>query len=279
MVGNENSGRRADPIKVMQQQRQEQMQKIADMQNDSAYLPNLSGVRAVALKTSSALVSSQWTDSSSNIYFNAGNVGIGTTAPTHALTFPVSSTGISIYNTSDQTTNLERGLFFWSSNVLRIDALRSGTGTARNIRIGTQSRGFLIDEAGTSGAFYNFVNSTGSTSTILALTTTRTNSSGTNVEFTINPTINQSSTAGYIALHINPTETATGSGTKRLISAQVGSVDKFVVTNTGNATVSGNIDFATVSVSTVAGVSGYFVSSDLQGVTVTNGIITSIEVL
>lgn len=36
------------------------------------------------------------------------------------------------------------------------------------------------------------------------------------------PTLNQSGTAGYTALLINPTETATGLGAKNLIDAQVG---------------------------------------------------------
>ncbi|USN96731.1 MAG: hypothetical protein H6797_00830 [Candidatus Nomurabacteria bacterium] len=65
----------------------------------------------------------------------------------------------------------------------------------------------------------------------------QTASSGTQFGIAITSNINQSSTAGYTALLVNPTETATGSGTKRLIDAQVGGTSKFVVDNAGNVTL------------------------------------------
>ena len=55
------------------------------------------------------------------------------------------------------------------------------------------------------------------------------------------PTINQSGTAGYTALLINPTETATGTGAKNLIDAQVGGSSKFSVDNTGKVTAAEGI--------------------------------------
>lgn len=53
---------------------------------------------------------------------------------------------------------------------------------------------------------------------------------------TFAPIINQTSTAGYTALKINPTETATGSGVKLLLDLQVGGTSKFNVDNLGVAT-------------------------------------------
>ncbi len=72
--------------------------------------------------------------------------------------------------------------------------------------------------------------------------------SGSNVAFRINPTYNQSSgTAANTDLLINRTETAVGSGTQRLIDAQVGGVSKFSVSNTGNGYFAGNVGIGTTT--------------------------------
>jgi hypothetical protein len=54
-----------------------------------------------------------------------------------------------------------------------------------------------------------------------------------NNNYSSNSGINQSSTAGYTALLVNPTETTTGSGTKLLADFQVGGVSKLSIDNTG----------------------------------------------
>ncbi len=56
----------------------------------------------------------------------------------------------------------------------------------------------------------------------LTVSGTLTGSSGTATAASISPTTNQSGTAGYTALDVNPTETATGSGTKLLQRWAVG---------------------------------------------------------
>ena len=66
---------------------------------------------------------------------SSGNIGIGTTAPTHALTFPSASTGIALYNTTDQTTNYERLRMYWNSNVATIASEKGGTGSSRTLQI------------------------------------------------------------------------------------------------------------------------------------------------
>jgi hypothetical protein len=172
---------------------------------------------------------------------NGGYIGInmaGTTAPTHSLTLGSTSTGIALYNTADQTTNFERVRAYWSGNVFNIFPEKGGTGTARALFIGSSSTtGITINEFGgiaTSGKISLNVASTGASYPITASAIVS-SSSASQVTFAITPTINQSSTAGYTALLINPTETATGSGAKNLIDAQVGGASKFKVTNTGMA--------------------------------------------
>lgn len=64
--------------------------------------------------------------------------------------------------------------------------------------------------------------------------------SGSEYGLIISPSVNQTSTAGYTALLINPTQVTTGSGGKVLISTQVGGVEQFGVDNVGEIyTVSG----------------------------------------
>jgi hypothetical protein len=67
-------------------------------------------------------------------------------------------------------------------------------------------------------------------------------SSGTFIPFTINPTMTQTSTAGYTALLVNVVESSTGSGTKRLFDVQVGGASKFNVDNAGNVTAQGQLN-------------------------------------
>ncbi len=166
-------------------------------------------------------------------------LGIGTTAPTHTLTLPSTSTGIALYNTADQVTNYERGLLHWSANVLILRAEKAGSGSNRNLQLRTSSRVVALNDAGSASAdsgFFQVANSTSANTNQVGIGGTYTNSSGTSGVLSLGPTMNQSGTAAYDVLKINVTETATGSGVKRLISAQVGSVDKFVVDNAGNAT-------------------------------------------
>lgn len=168
-----------------------------------------------------------------------GLMGIGTTSPTHSLTLNSTATGIALYNTSDQTTNYERVQMYWTGNVYTIQTQKGGSGSNRNLTIGTVSRvlQFLESPTGTQG-FYTFSNSTGGSLNALSILTTRSNSASVAAELTIQPTYNQSGTAGYTALLINPTETTTGSGTKNLLQLQAGGTDRFRVDNIGNTILS-----------------------------------------
>jgi hypothetical protein len=142
-----------------------------------------------------------------------------------------------LYNTADQTTNYERARHYWNSNVYQIATDAGGTGTVRPIRIISGNATFGINESTQSLVFTRTTPST--VPTLFDLTTAGTGLSGTSSSqygMRINPTINQSSTAGYTMLLINPTETATGSGTKLLIDAQVGGTSKFKISNAGTVT-------------------------------------------
>lgn len=184
----------------------------------------------------------EWGDGTSardtNLYRSAANAlmtddalraGTGFVAPSSA------TSAFTSYNTADEATNLERVRMTWSSNVFQMFSTAAGTGTARKMQIG-DSGGYLdFDPPAASGNpkfSYTRVSST-SASLFRVTATGLTGSSGTQYGFLVDPTINQSSTAAYSAIKVNITETATGSGAKRLLDLQVGGSDKFVVDNTG----------------------------------------------
>ena len=138
------------------------------------------------------------------------------------LAMAVGST-FNLYNTEDQTTNHERLRADWSGNVARIYTQAAGTGTVRGMSIATGTY------AGTSG---------------------------TTTALTVNPTINQSDTAGYTALDINPTESATGSGTKLLQRWAVGGSAVGQLASTGGFWANALFSVGTVQFSTALGVGG-----------------------
>lgn len=99
----------------------------------------------------------------------------------------------------------------------------SGTGTGVGGAVNLQ-----LSYPGVTGTAINAL------STVLAFSGTNNQAAGTVAMLTHTPTINQSGTAGYTALKVNVTETATGSGTKLLADLQTGAVSKFQVDRTGN---------------------------------------------
>jgi hypothetical protein len=53
------------------------------------------------------------------------------------------TSGIRLYNTSDTTTNYERGILTWSANELNLSTAKGGSGSNRNIRIAAANRLFM----------------------------------------------------------------------------------------------------------------------------------------
>lgn len=72
--------------------------------------------------------------------------------------------------------------------------------------------------------------------TALLYNKTNTASSGVQNQFTVSPTINQSSTAGFNAVYVNVTETAKGSGVANLLNVAVSGTSKASIDDTGAVT-------------------------------------------
>ena len=177
-----------------------------------------------------------------SFFFNkVGIAALGTTliAPTHSLTLLSTADGIAQYNTTDTTTNYERARGFWSGSVYNLATEFGGTGSSRAIKISTQAGSLQINTASsTSAGVANFTGSgSNATSSFVVINPTWTQSSGYANSLSITPVINQSGTAAYTTLLVNPTETATGSGTKYLAQFQVGGVNKLLIDNTGGITI------------------------------------------
>jgi hypothetical protein len=177
-------------------------------------------------------------------------------------TTPIATGGtVELYNTADQTTNYEKTTLRYNSNVLELAHIYGGTGTTRTMRIGAASAAgigptryfqvqgstlpFLSCYWSSTTVAGNAV-SVGNGATLLA-------SSGTQIALAINPTVTQTSTAGYTALLVNPTETSnTGSGTKLLADFQLGGVSKAKIDTAGVITSGGN-QVSTHSIETITG--------------------------
>lgn len=162
-----------------------------------------------------------------------GLVGIGTTAPTHALTFPVSSTGIAIYNTADQVTNYERVVMGWSGNIFNLNGTAGGTGVGRVIRItaGTSSNAtfdFTANASTTVGYLSVSRSTSASNATFFSINGSPTATSG--VIYGIASNLNFSGTSGSAALTallVNPTIAgSTSTGSLLLQDWQVGGVSQ-----------------------------------------------------
>jgi hypothetical protein len=166
-----------------------------------------------------------------HMHLNDTGLGLRTLVPTHTLTLASTSTGIALYNTADQTTNYERVVGAWSGNIFTFAMTKGGTGTDRAVNISSGGMVFSVDGNGTSIA--RSTSGTALSTGAFRITGTQTQSSGLYSGLGIAPTINQSSTAGYTALLVNPTETTTGSGSKLLADFQVGGTTKAAISNTG----------------------------------------------
>ena len=196
-----------------------------------------------------------------NLFWDNTNdrLGVRTTSPTHSLTFGSTSTGIALYNTSDQTTNYARGRLLLSSNQFVVGTERGGTdnGIPLVLQSVTNTGTASLTIQRTGNTYYNFSgggSQGGSSATRVTLFgATFGSTSAVPVVVGIEPTINQSGTAGYVGLLINPTETTTGSGSKLLIDAQVGGIDRFVVENTGITTITNITDSSSVRILSLQG--------------------------
>jgi hypothetical protein len=187
---------------------------------------------------------------------DSDRLGFGTAAPTHTVTFASTVTGCASYNTVDQVTNFERCVEGFVANEYTISVERGGTGTPRAMRIKTFGTDLHLSQSTSTLSFLSSGATTirtGVTGNPLNLQGRITAQSGPSVRLTndvtftgatvpqstveILGTVNQTGTASFSALLINPTLTAVGSGGGALIRAQASSVDRFVVGVNGQVTV------------------------------------------
>lgn len=200
-----------------------------------------------------------------------GNIGLGTgisgggatTIATNALTFDstTGTSGIAMYNTSDQVTNYEKVVAFWNSNVYTIAVTQAGTGTQRNLGFtaGTNTNVVIRNATDLIGHFALNPTFSGTTSGAqLGVAGTWTNSQNTGYAISLVPTTNQTSTAAWTMYFASPFDSGSGSGAKNLIDVGTNTAgngtgthtSKFKVDSTGNVT-------ATNAILTSAGGVGY----------------------
>lgn len=167
--------------------------------------------------------------------------GFGTSSATHTLTLPSTATGIALYNTADQVTNYERLRINNQGNVFYVLSEQAGTGSARAIQLSAAgtTNGLIVAPSSSLGLVQSILATGTSGAIVHRIGGSFTASSGSQQGLRIDPTINQAGAAEYTALLINPTETATGSGAKNLIDAQVGGSSKFRVANDGRVNING----------------------------------------
>jgi hypothetical protein len=132
---------------------------------------------------------------------NIGKVGIGTTTPAELLDV---NGNISLSSTSAQYLKYYDNLNISptsTNGILVLEASRTTGGDAVMVR---HKSGYAFTSSSAAQKFFEVL-----------------------------PIVNQSGTAGYTALLVNPTETASGSGSKYIADFQVGGSSKVVITNTG----------------------------------------------
>lgn len=151
----------------------------------------------------------------------SGAITVATVNVSSAINMSNGST-FNLYNTPDQTTNYERLRGYWSANVASILMQHGGSASPRSILIGVSGSGATHQYASAQ------ISSTGH-----QFAWVPNGSSGTQAGISVVPNINQSGTAGYTALDINPTETTTGSGTKLLQRWAVGGTAAALMSNNG----------------------------------------------
>lgn len=184
---------------------------------------------------------------------------------TNGLVMPSAATGLTAYNTADETTNFERGIFGWASNILKMITSKGGSGVARDINVTTPLANLIIKGAAASPVVDYDINSSASITSFirlgngtLSLATSGNISAVTsspamapggagsanfrilNLSYTLNGTNGAQSGTGT-GVFLNATETNLNGMTHNLMDLQVGSLSKFLVNNAGQVSLSNKI--------------------------------------
>ena len=174
----------------------------------------------------------------------SGAITVATVNVSSAINMANGAT-FNLYNTADQTTNYERLRADWSGNVAQVWTGIGGTGIARTLRIGsgTSSGGTAPTrymEIGTSGIIFTSTNNAASGASVTISSVGQLSaSSGTQYGLTIGSTINQSGTAGATILNVDPTVSATGSGSYLIQRWGWGGTTRAQIDNSGGLFVTG----------------------------------------
>lgn len=165
--------------------------------------------------------------------------------------FDAGANGLVLYNTADQVTNYDRASIGYINNMLQLATQAGGTRAARAIKLSsttaTNSTAALTLNRASGPLFLFELEGTGGTSftPLVRFRGGVAGSTGMQLFSEIVPTVLQTGAGGYTALNVNVTENTTGSGDKRLIAAQIGGNDKFVVDNGGTVTATGDVKLST----------------------------------
>ena len=178
-----------------------------------------------------------------------GNVGIGYTNPTNGITL-ASGKSQRLYYTDEANTNWG-ALILEYNTVAGVAALRTASyrnNEAKKIRLQTIFSEGPIATAGTyleldrqsqpRFKFFSDQTTTAGDFTEFAFTSIATTNTAN--FFIAKPIVNQSGAAGYGVFVLDVTETALGSGTKRLFSVNAGGTNRAVILNTGNMGIGTN---------------------------------------
>ena len=199
--------------------------------------------------------------STTGIYFKGGFCGFGTTTPDVLLTLktptgsPVKTPALRIYDAAgarytdlyhytDDDFNIVTSAGNIALNAATGAVVNTGTGDTQGFAgyrfKGVNSNSYIDFYRGGDNQgirFFQGISLATAGATVYMFDNNASGklsaASGNQNWMSLEPTIAQSSTAGYTALNINATQTSVGSGSKYLINAQVGSVSKFSVSNTG----------------------------------------------
>lgn len=161
--------------------------------------------------------------------------------------------GVRLYNTADITTNTEFLRTYWGANVAYLITDTQGSGTTRELRLGTYNNGSnqnLIRVFSSSGTpFMTFQTAASSNTAFTGYSFAHgalSAASGSQTIMSITGTVNQSGTAGFNGLWINPTITTTGSGGNWLLKVENSSSFRAGIAVNGQLRLSsgsGQVDF------------------------------------
>lgn len=163
------------------------------------------------------------------------------------VTQPGAANGVVVFNTADQTTNFEDVRLFWSSNIAELITQSGGSGSQRQLQIGTASTGVLFTPGSSGAGSIQLTAFQSTATTAVGINFNNAGSfaqatSGTQVFASFTPTYNQASgNAANTDILLNRTQTAVGSGAQLLMDLQVSTVSKFSVSNTGQLNLANNI--------------------------------------